>query len=315
MDSLDTVLSKIDGTDFQLMNSSCAYSEPSYMFVDLDKMIVLSIMYTKSGDEDAYLTVELTFAPLEENKDYIFDIFDSMPEKPKDSKNNFKIICQGSHSIYTETMRLAPKPIKDDRYDILYGEDFPLETIKSFFVDDELDREGGLMLLHGDAGSGKTNFIKNMIAETDKTVIYIPSSMASVLTSPAFISFLMDQKDAIFVIEDAEEILGDRNQGTQNILEMTDGLLKDSLNIRVVCTFNVEESKVDEALKRKGRLYYSHHFDQLDVEEATNVCKFYDIDHEPTEPITLAELFNISKDNGEEVSKKQKMGFAGMINR
>ncbi len=96
---------------------------------------------------------------------------------------------------------------------------------------------------------------------------------------------------------------------------MTDGLLKDSLNIRVVCTFNVEESKVDSALKRKGRLYYSHHFGKLNEDEGKRVCEFYGLKYEPSDSMTLANIFNFEKENGEDEEEKAVMGFGGMINQ
>jgi len=298
-----------------LKNSCINFGNMEFEYISLKKMCIFTLILKYSGDEEPKLCVDIEFAPLERNKNFVFDFVKYLPEMPTSNLNNFKIICTSSRGPYTETMRIAPKPIKDGRYDILYGEDFPLEEIRDFFTKETLSNEGGLMLLHGDAGSGKTNFIKQMIIESDKEVIYIPSSMTSILTDPSFTGFLMKQKDCIFVIEDAEEILSVRNQGTQNILEMTDGLLKDSLNIRVICTFNVEDSNIDSALKRKGRLYKSHFFDKLTPEEGVKVCELYDIDYTPTEDMTVAEIFNHSIVTGEDDDKDVAIGFAGMINR
>ena len=45
----------------------------------------------------------------------------------------------------------------------------------------------GLVLLHGLPGTGKTSYIRYLIRQLDKEVIFIPPNMAYALTNPDFI--------------------------------------------------------------------------------------------------------------------------------
>ena len=54
-----------------------------------------------------------------------------------------------------------------------------------------------------------------MIQEVkDKTLIYIPPDMANEIASPRFLPFLMEQENAVLIIEDAENIIKDRNESS-----------------------------------------------------------------------------------------------------
>ena len=96
-------------------------------------------------------------------------------------------------------------------------------------------KEGkGIVLLHGLPGSGKylkitkknnfvysfllyligkTHYIRYLIHEIEeKTLIYVPPDMAKEISSPEFLPFLMQYQDSILIIEDAENIIKDRNE-------------------------------------------------------------------------------------------------------
>ena len=58
--------------------------------------------------------------------------------------------------------------------------------------------------------------------------------------------------------EDAEKVIGDRQNsgssvGVSNLLNLSDGILGDILNIHVIATFNMDKERIDSALLRKGR--------------------------------------------------------------
>ena len=96
--------------------------------------------------------------------------------------------------------------------------------------------------------------------------------MAGSTTDPNLNSILIDNTNWIFVIEDAEYIIVDRKKEGRSpvsaLLNISDGLLSDCLNIQIICSFNTDISKVDSALMRKGRLIAKYEFKEFEVEKA-----------------------------------------------
>ena len=43
-------------------------------------------------------------------------------------------------------------------------------------------------------------------------MIYVPPDMAKEISTPSFLPFLMEHQNAILIIEDAENIIKDRNE-------------------------------------------------------------------------------------------------------
>jgi hypothetical protein len=179
-------------------------------------------------------------------------------------------------------------------------------------------KEGGtsLCLFHGDPGCGKTHYIRYLIAELckeKKKVIYFPNEHIHFLSDPSFLHFFKDHKKSIIVIEDAEEILTSReltlsSRGISNLLNLTDGLMGDFLELKFVCTFNTAIDKIDKALLRKGRITTNYKFEKLSVDKANNLLKKLGKDYTTDEAMTLAEIYNLEqKDNSEK--KERKIGF------
>ena len=130
----------------------------------------------------------------------------------------------------------------------------------------------GLYLLHGEPGTGKTSFIRNLIRKIDKRLIFIPPSLAARISDPDMIPFFMRYPNSILIIEDAENIITDRNNGggqeVSNLLNLTDGIMGDCLKFQVICTFNTSRNNIDKALTRKGRLINEIKFDSLCAEKS-----------------------------------------------
>lgn len=172
----------------------------------------------------------------------------------------------------------------------------------------------GLVLLHGDPGCGKTYYIRHLVKTLSKKkkVIYIPPDLAHEIASPHFLAFLLENPGSILVIEDAENIIRSRksgqNQAVANLLNTTDGLLADCLNVQVICTFNCPYEDVDEALKRKGRLIVEHKFKKLNKEQVQLVAKSLNLDITVERDMALAEIYNY-QDLEFEKEQKTKIGF------
>lgn len=249
-----------------------------------------------SGDSNG--VVSISFCPLIKNKRQIQEFLEELLELDilfiPDSEKNFYMISQNAHGLYKQKTTFNNIEIKDGRYDIYYGSKFPFEKFKRFMKDENTE---SLLLLHGDPGAGKSNLLKNLILEAEEDVIYVPPSMVSVISSPGFISFMIENKKNFLIIEDAEEILStERNSGTNNLLGICDGFLKDALKMKIICTFNCDLKKVDPALLRKGRLYFEYKFGALSKEEGQRLSDFCDLGLKVDKEMTLAEIFNHDKE-------------------
>ena len=172
--------------------------------------------------------------------------------------------------------------------------------------------KNGLVLFSGDPGTGKSTFIKYLTTKTERKVIYLSSSAVEQLTNPDFLSFIMSHRNSILLLEDAEKVLRSResqdNEAVSNILNITDGILGDCLNIMVIATFNIDRENIDSALVRKGRLLMEHHFKALSADDCNKIFEKIGCDRRTTESITLAEIYN-SDDNFHEKEEKKKVGF------
>jgi hypothetical protein len=93
---------------------------------------------------------------------------------------------------------------------------------------------------------------------------------------------------------------------------LTDGFLKDSLDLKIICTFNCDIGKIDKALQRKGRLYFEYKFDKLNQSDGQKLSDYMKLGLNISEDLTLAEIFN-QADNSldDSFNKERTIGFFG----
>jgi len=195
----------------------------------------------------------------------------------------------------------------------LYNDGF--EEAHKSIVNSILKDKNGLYLLYGKPGTGKSTYIRYLISEceTDKRkFIYVPSKLFEDFTDPAILPFLLRNRGCVFVIEDCEDLItvddGERSDGISDLLNMTDGILADALNIKIICTFNTDYHKIDEALLRPGRCKCKYEFELLDKDKANKVAEKLGL-QKVNKDVSLAELFNPEIEYTSESKKKKKIGF------
>ena len=267
--------------------------------------------------------------------------------RPNNNPNKFNIICfltQNSEDIakfkkFIESIIIEEESknklfmLKQTEYGNLALDSFPMNCDdtdlelnygKNFLkvhdsVTSHLEKKkSGLYIFHGFPGTGKTTYVKYLTTVVDfKKFIFVPNTMVSNIFSPKFVDKLYSFRNSVLVLEDAEVCVfkrdGTNNELVSGILNITDGLLKDLLNISIIVTFNAAETRdIDDALLRKGRLQIMHKFSLLSIEDATRLAEKLGMKNKITKPTSLADVYNLDETTGleEEETKVTGFGFA-----
>jgi flagellar biosynthesis GTPase FlhF len=234
---------------------------------------------------------------------------------PKVVKNKIYIVYRGQYGFDKKDFTL--KRIKNINLETNYNEGFD-KVSHDIVTKLNNKKKTGLIILHGIPGTGKTTYIRYLAGKLKRNIIFISTDMVHHITEPEFIPFLMDNSDAILILEDAEAALQKRDASgrtgaVSNILNLTDGLLSDCLNISIVATFNTETKNIDEALLRKGRLLKAYKFEKLAIDKSKALMIKEGFDSEKvTKPMTLADIYNFEDDikgNPEAFTETKKIGF------
>ena len=303
--------------DYASKQNELFESEECYFHPDLEVFILidknLSNEYDNQIFEDglykvSYVYYENTNPKTKQNLNTLFAEY---IEKyiSKDSKVSILLKTQVGLEIKTHTIN----PYRID-FETMYNDDF-LEVhnrVKNSLTNDTK----GVVLFHGIAGSGKTNYIKWLTSQIpNKKFIFVPTTMIGSLTDPAFIGLLIGNKNSVLVLEDCENYISERASFNSNtdvvssILNIADGMLSDVLECQLICTFNSDISKIDSALLRKGRLIAEYKFKELSIEKCNKYLQSTDKQYSVSKPHSLAELANIDAKEFKDNSKEAKIGF------
>lgn len=178
-----------------------------------------------------------------------------------------------------------------------------------------LESKSSILLLIGPPGTGKTNFIRQLLAATNESILLTYSEDLKKMDS--LFSYFYDSPERFLIIEDADTYIEKRENGNSNmkqLLNITDGLTA-NYKKRVIFSTNLPSlSMVDPALVRPGRCYDVLDFSAYTNEDLINACNSLNIDSSELDdkPYTLAELYSIKNGEAKESNnliKKSSFGF------
>lgn len=188
-----------------------------------------------------------------------------------------------------------------------YNDDLPDQEIRDFINGES----SGMIILHGSPGCGKTSYLRHLIYTSEQHFIFLDSSCFSYIADASFISLLIDNKDSVIILEDCERLLEDRKLGNDrlsSLLNLTDGILGDSLHFKFICTFNADLKSIDKAILRKGRLKKKYEFKFLTPSKTKQLAEKLGIQVEEGASLPLCDIYNYGEDTGAKVTNKS-IGF------
>lgn len=240
----------------------------------------------------------------------IFDGF-RIKEDPKNKLYMLRATEYGSLELES-----FPTTGSETSLELNYGKTF--EAVHEKIIDALQTKKSGLYVFHGPPGTGKTTYIKQLTTLVDtRKFIFVPNTMVADLFSPKLVDKLYSFKNSVLVLEDAEICVfkrdGNNNALVAGILNITDGLLKDLLNIAIMVTFNAADvQELDAALLRKGRLKVMHKFDLLSKADASKLATHLGRKKTVTKALSLADVYNLDEETGLEAEETKKIvGFGG----
>ncbi len=162
-------------------------------------------------------------------------------------------------------------------------------------IDAEVDSfikadQSGIILLHGQTGTGKTNYVLSLTDRYKDHLFVFVDNKAAMVYNPMTEISRIDKKKLIFVFEDAEQLIRKSSVGRHPAvaftLSMIDGPFGKYNNVKYIFTTNLGEQDIDDAIRRPGRMRGIFNFGLLDA------AKVHAINPDYNEDMTLAQLYN-----------------------
>lgn len=171
---------------------------------------------------------------------------------------------------------------------------------------------GRFTILDGPPGSGKSYYLRGLVERVRGAVfIYVPAHLVSGMEDPNFLPVLFEKAEEtqlpiILVLEDADAVIakrmGDNMSAISTLLNLTDGVFGEMLDIRVIATTNQRKMDIDEALTRSMRLSQHVHISAPSEARVRRILvRLLGADNVPAvlpELLSLGEVYGFARDNG-----------------
>jgi hypothetical protein len=283
---------RYDGQKKELKHIDHFYFLEQNILINVERSSIY-ILFTKEQETEANI---------------LFEACKRFVKIPKKTTDISLIIAQNGE---LDTREIFIKKPKID-FNIHYNEDF-IDIHKKMVRQLRKKDTNGLYLFHGQPGTGKSTYIKYLIHQLNKKVIFISPKMAGELDNLSMTPFLLENRNSVLVIEDAEELITSRaevrNSNLSMLLNLTDGLLGESLGIQIIATFNTDVKNIDTALLRKGRLSVIYEFKPLTLDRTNFLLNTLGQNVVVEQPLSVADIFNFDTSNYYEPKLRKAVGF------
>jgi hypothetical protein len=275
-----------------------------------------SMLRSRTGEDEFKITV--TSSSPQRAAEVLAEIRREFIEKSEELSPAFFIMTGGRRA---QRAPLEAKHILGSTQLALhYGEAFPAWTEE--FLQNL--NEPGISILRGETGTGKTSFLRHAMCSLTKThrFYFVPVDNFGLLASGSLTDFWKAEQRAfpsaskVLVLEDAETLLSERDRLNKSpvaaLLNLTDGLMTQFIQLHLICTLNCKIDDVDPALLRPGRLRYFKSFDRIPRQRAVQLAGHYGLTLSDQADFSLAEVFaspKFSANTAGAVKDKGPVGF------
>jgi hypothetical protein len=246
------------------------------MLVKLDEKCYLSYVIADRNMDNSFID-SITFyyeGSYEGITDIVDELNDCILDYCEDDSNKLNTIGLSTNGLEIEPINLKEE---NDNVDLFYNSTTFKGVNKAIKGIKKSDK--GLTILYGERGNGKTSIINHIASKLDRIVIFIPSSMIDhTINNPEFRKFIKKYEKPILVIDDCEMFFGDiyskSSIFSNNILQMVDGFLSDTMNVNLILIMNIEkEDEIDPSLLECNNLIEVVEFTELSIEESNDLAK------------------------------------------
>jgi len=232
-------------------------------------------------------------------------------------EGKFSVVTSYIEWIYSSDGNSVNVPLNRDRLPV--DEMYPFlngESLASYY-DRYMASSANILLLIGPPGTGKTTFIRGLLAHHNCSAIVTYD--AGILEKDGFFARFIEDDSSVMVLEDSDAFLKTRSDGNtmmHRFLNVGDGLVTTKGKKMVFSTNLPSIRDIDSALIRPGRCFDIVTFTPLEVAEAQALATRLNVQlpvrprGKETDKYSIAEVFNAQQTNAAaSVATTRKVGF------
>ena len=226
-------------------------------------------------------------------------------------EETFSVVTSHVEWVYGGDGQSVNVPLNRDRLPV--AEMYPFlkgESLEDYY-DRYMESSANILLLIGPPGTGKTTFIRGLLAHTNSSAIV--SYDAAILDKDGFFARFIESDDNVMVLEDSDAFLKPRSDGNtmmHRFLNVGDGLVTTKGKKMIFSTNLPSIRDIDSALTRPGRCFDIVEFKPLSLFDAKILAAKLNgsvpkVDPGKVVEFSIAEIFNTQTNKPTE----RKVGF------
>lgn len=230
-------------------------------------------------------------------------------------ESSFDIVTSYIEWIYSSDGNSVNVPLNRDRLPVEEMYPFLKGERLADYYDRYMSSSANILLLIGPPGTGKTTFIRGLLAHRNCSAIVTYD--AGILEKDGFFARFIEDDAEIMVLEDSDAFLKSRSDGNtmmHRFLNVGDGLVTTKGKKMIFSTNLPSIRDIDSALIRPGRCFDIVTFAPLSLQDANKLADKLDAKLPQRTggdslEYSIAEVFNEQSDNSKKTQANRKVGF------